>query len=69
MTKEGVSLLIRSQVTLSGDRLEVIVDNKTATIDLSSLGVSCQEDPVFQQMVTTAVAKLHHSLVPAEPNK
>lgn len=55
--------------TLTGDRLEVIVDNKTATIDLSSLEVSCLEDQVFQQMVTTAVGKLHHSLVPAEPNR
>ena len=85
--------------TLTGDKLEVIVDGKTATIDLSSLGVtcryavahllfqnfekkifyscfifvrnsfSCSQDDVFQQMVTTAVLKLHHSLVPAEPNK
>jgi len=55
--------------TLTGDKLEVIVDGKTATIDLSSLGVTCSQDDVFQQMVTTAVLKLHHSLVPAEPNK
>ena len=55
--------------TLSGDRLEVIVDSKTASIDLSSLQVTCDQDQIFQEMVTTAVGKLHHSLVPAEPNK
>ena len=28
--------------TLTGDKLEVIVDGKTATIDLSTLGVTCR---------------------------
>ena len=46
--------------TLSGDRLEVIVDSKTASIDLSSLQVTCDQDQIFQEMVTTAVGKLHH---------
>merc|ERR1712203_1146943 len=53
----------------SGDRITVSVDTRKAVIDLASLEVSCSQDDVFQQMVTTAVLKLHHSLVPAEPNK
>ena len=47
-----------------GEKLYVKVDNKTAHIDLISLDVICQEDEVFQQIVQTAVSKLHQSLAP-----
>ena len=53
----------------SGDQFEVMVDSKRARIDLGTFEVQCQEDLVLQQMVQTAVSKLAHSLVPAEPNK
>ena len=53
----------------SGDQFEVMVDSKKAKIDLGTLEVECQEDPVLQQMVQTAVSKLAHSLIPAKPNK
>ena len=55
--------------SFTGDTLEVYVDSKKAAIDITSLEVSCSEDSVFEQMVQTAVVKLHHSLVPAEPNR
>ena len=50
--------------TFSGDKFEVTVDAKTAKIDLGSLSATCEEDSMFEQIVQTAVSKLHHSLVP-----
>ena len=50
--------------TFSGDEFEVKVDTRTAKIDLSTMKVTCQEDSMFEQIVQTAVSKLHHSLVP-----
>jgi len=50
--------------TFSGDKFEVSVDAKTAKIDLGSLSATCEEDSMFEQIVQTAVSKLHHSLVP-----
>jgi len=48
----------------SGDNITVSVDSKKAIINLASLEVSCSEDTTFQQIVQTAVSKLHQSLVP-----
>jgi len=49
-----------------GDTVAVKVDSKEAEISLSSLCVTCSpEDSTFQQIVQTAVTKLHQSLVPA----
>ena len=50
--------------TFSGDKFEVTVDAKTAKIDLVSLTANCEEDSMFEQIVQTALSKLHHSLVP-----
>jgi cleavage and polyadenylation specificity factor subunit 3 len=51
--------------TFSGDQFEVTVaDQKTAKIDLASLTASCETDEIFQQIVQTALSKLHHSLIP-----
>ena len=47
-----------------GEKLYVSVDNKKANVDLGSLAVTCEEDATFQQIVQTAVSKLHQSLVP-----
>lgn len=47
-----------------GEKLYVSVDNKKANVDLGSLEVTCEEDATFQQIVQTAVSKLHQSLVP-----
>ena len=55
--------------TFTGDKFDVVVDGKKARIDLGTFEVECPEDPIFQQMVQTAVSKLAHSLIPAEPNK
>jgi len=49
----------------SGDRVTVSVDSKQAVIDLATLEVGCPEDATFQQIVQTAVSKLHQSLVPS----
>ena len=52
--------------TFSGDRFEVVVDDKKARIDIGSLVVECPEDEGFQQIVQTACSKLKHSLMPVE---
>ncbi|XP_034236974.1 cleavage and polyadenylation specificity factor 73 [Thrips palmi] len=48
-----------------GEKLYVSVDGKKANIDLLNLEVSCEEDETFQQIIQTAVTKLHQSLAPA----
>jgi len=50
---------------MSGETIKVTVDNKDAIIWLNNMTVSCEEDKTFQQIVQTAVSKLHQSLVPA----
>merc|ERR1719221_1605171 len=50
---------------LSGETIKVTVDNKDAIIWLNNMTVSCEEDKTFQQIVQTAVSKLHQSLVPS----
>ncbi|KAG8277735.1 cleavage and polyadenylation specificity factor 73-like [Homalodisca vitripennis] len=47
-----------------GEKLYVTVDGKKANIDLLNLEVTCEEDETFQQIVQTAVSKLHDSLAP-----
>lgn len=47
-----------------GEKLYVTVDGKKANIDLMNLEVVCEEDETLQQMVQTAVARLHDSLAP-----
>lgn len=47
-----------------GEKFYVTVDDKKAHIDLTNLDVSCPEDDTFQQIVKTAVTKLHQSLSP-----
>lgn len=48
-----------------GDKLHVTVDNKKANIDLLSLEVKCKEDSTLQQVVQTAIKKLHEALTPS----
>ena len=50
--------------TFSGDEFEVRVDSRTAKIELTEMKVTCAEDSMFEQIVQTALTKLHHSLVP-----
>lgn len=47
-----------------GDRFIVKVDAKKACVDLKTLRVECPDDEVLQQILQTAVANLHQSLVP-----
>lgn len=47
-----------------GEKLYVTVDGKKAHIDLLNLEVTSKEDETFQQIVQTAVTKLHQSLAP-----
>lgn len=47
-----------------GEKLYVTVDGKKAYIDLLNLEVTSKEDETFQQIVQTAVTKLHQSLAP-----
>ncbi|XP_077293002.1 cleavage and polyadenylation specificity factor 73 [Arctopsyche grandis] len=47
-----------------GEKLHVTVDGKTAFINLQNLEVVCEEDTTFQQIVHTAVTKLHQSIMP-----
>ena len=50
--------------TCSTAKFEVTVDAKSAKIDLVSLTANCKEDSMFEQIVQTALSKLHHSLIP-----
>jgi cleavage and polyadenylation specificity factor subunit 3 len=52
-----------------GDRFDVTVDNKKASVDLGTLKVECPQDLLFQQIVHTACAKLKQSLMPADSAK
>ena len=50
-------------------KIRITVDSKkstpsVATIELPSIQVECNEDPLFKQIVHTACMKLRHSLVP-----
>merc|ERR1712083_286024 len=53
----------------SGDTITVSVDNKSATVSLNNLSVECEEDKTFEQIVQTAVSKLHQSLIPLQFDK
>ncbi|XP_064634413.1 cleavage and polyadenylation specificity factor subunit 3-like [Lineus longissimus] len=47
---------------MKGDKLTVTVDGKVANINLDTRKVDCDEDDGLQQMVQTAVSKLHKSI-------
>lgn len=49
---------------IRGERLLMNVDSKAISIDLRSLDVCCNEDETLQQMVSTAVTKLHQAVTP-----
>jgi len=49
---------------LASDTIKVTVDNKDAIVSMSTMKVSCEEDPTFERIVQTAVSKLHQSLIP-----
>jgi len=51
---------------IRGERLRLVVDEKDVWIDLRSLDVQCEQDEVLQQMVSTAVTKLHHAITPVK---
>ena len=48
---------------VTGDLFEVTVDNKSATVDLVTLTAKCEEDAMLEQIVQTALSKLHRSLI------
>ncbi|XP_074660015.1 cleavage and polyadenylation specificity factor subunit 3-like [Tubulanus polymorphus] len=49
---------------IKGDKMTVTVDKKIATINIDSLEVKCDEDDTLQQMIQTAVQKLHTAITP-----
>lgn len=51
---------------IRGERLKLVVDRKDVWIDLRSLDVQCDADEVLQQMVSTAVTKLHRAITPVK---
>jgi len=51
---------------IRGERMKLVVDKKDVWIDLRSLDVQCEEDEVLQQMVSTAVTKLHLAITPVK---
>jgi len=51
---------------IRGERLKLVVDRKDVWIDLRSLSVQCDDDEVLQQMVSTAVTKLHRAITPVK---
>jgi len=56
--EDSVSKIVR------GEKLTVTVDSKSADINVRTLEVKCEDDEVLQQMVSTAVMKLHNCLIP-----
>ena len=44
--------------------MTLTVDDKTAAINLANMEVTCPDDETLQQIVQTAVTKLHSSLIP-----
>ena len=51
---------------IRGEKLRLVVDQKDVWIDLRSLDVQCEDDEVLQQMVSTAVTKLHSAITPVK---
>lgn len=51
---------------IRGERLKLVVDKKDVWIDLRSLDVQCEDDEGLQQMVSTAVTKLHWAITPVK---
>lgn len=56
--EDSVSKIVR------GEKLTVTVEGKSAVINIRNLEVKCEEDETLQQMVSTAVLKLHNCLIP-----
>jgi cleavage and polyadenylation specificity factor subunit 3 len=54
-------------VTSMDDDIRVVVDQKVAVVNVANQTVSCPEDPMFEQIVQTAVSKLYNSLVVSHP--
>ena len=51
---------------IRGDRVRMSVDGKTIWINLGTLEVQCDEDDMLQQMISTAVTKLHRAITPVK---
>jgi len=51
---------------IKGEKLTMLVDDKTIVVDLATLDVTCHEDESLQQIVHTAVTKLHQAITPAK---
>ena len=49
---------------IRGERVKMCVDKRNVWINLSTLEVQCDEDEDLQQMVSTAVTKLHRAITP-----
>lgn len=56
--EDAVSKVVR------GEKATVTVDGKKAIINIMTLEVKCEDDEQLQQIVQTAVTKLHQSLYP-----
>ncbi len=51
--------------SFSGDRLEVEVNHTKASVDISTMEVTC-ENKVFKEIVATACNKLKQALMPPD---
>ena len=49
---------------MTGDSITITVDNKDARVNLVTMKAECPDDTTFENIVQTAVSKLHQSLVP-----
>ncbi|XP_023929900.1 cleavage and polyadenylation specificity factor subunit 3 [Lingula anatina] len=49
---------------MKGDKMDVTVDGKVAAVNLDNLEVKCEEDDVLQQLLQTAITKLHEAISP-----
>jgi len=49
-----------------GDTIAVVVDGKTAKVDFTNLEVTCPDDESLQQVIQSAVTRLHNTLTPIQ---
>lgn len=53
---------------IRGERVRMSVDGRNVWINLGTLEVQCEDDEVLQQMISTAVTKLHRAITPVQVN-
>lgn len=51
------------KVVMKGNEFEMTIDGKQVIIDLEEVAATCKDDLRLQEVITTTVKKLHHTLI------